>query len=102
MQYGFIPTPLEQEDPLSHDLQLLTNVKLEALGSGAPPMLVSPPLVTYVRRPPPHEPDTLGFSRVYMISLRRRPERRQRMAHAFQELALDVEIVDAVDGRSVN
>jgi collagen beta-1,O-galactosyltransferase len=43
--------------------------------------------------------NNLGFSNVYMINLLRRPERRQRMLSCFDELGIEVEIINAVDGR---
>lgn len=43
--------------------------------------------------------DTLGLGNVYMINLARRPERRRRMMACFDELGINAEIVDAVDGR---
>lgn len=45
------------------------------------------------------EKDTAGVSRVIMINLLRRPERRRRMQNCFEELGIDAEIMDAVDGK---
>lgn len=47
------------------------------------------------------EKDKMGFSNVYMINLLRRAERRRRMMSCINELGLNVEVVDAVDGRCV-
>lgn len=41
----------------------------------------------------------IGVSNVYLINLLRRPERRQRMMANFDELGINAEIIDAVDGR---
>lgn len=41
----------------------------------------------------------LDFDKIFMINLKRRPERRKRMMHCFDELGLQVELLDAVDGR---
>lgn len=43
--------------------------------------------------------DTMGMDCIYMINLVRRPERRARMHHCFDELGIDAETIDAVDGR---
>jgi len=43
--------------------------------------------------------DTLGLDHIYMINLLRRPERRRRMQRLFEELGIQAEIIDAVDGR---
>jgi len=45
------------------------------------------------------EKDTLGLDHVYMINLLRRPERRRRMRRLFDELGIQAEIIDAIDGR---
>ena len=47
------------------------------------------------------EKDSLGFDKIYMINLARRPERRERMEQCFQELGILAEPIDAVDGRFV-
>lgn len=36
---------------------------------------------------------------IYLINLRRRPDRRQRMLLSLNELEVDVKVVDAVDGK---
>lgn len=43
--------------------------------------------------------DLLQVGNIYMINLLRRPERRDRMYRLFKELGIQVETVDAVDGR---
>lgn len=53
-------------------------------------------LKQYVTYP---EKDTLGLDRIYMINLKRRPERRKRMERLFEELGMQVDTVNAVDGR---
>lgn len=36
---------------------------------------------------------------IYLVNLRRRPDRRDRMLFSFNELEVDVKVVDAVDGK---
>lgn len=48
------------------------------------------------------EKDSLGMDQIYMINLLRRPERRRRMHRCFDELGLEAETIDAVDGKYVN
>lgn len=36
---------------------------------------------------------------IYLINLRRRPDRRERMLFSLNELEIDVKVVDAVDGK---
>lgn len=98
-RYGYVPVPLEQDDSLSRDLQQLVNVKLEALADGAPVNSfshVSPSMRRWVQAP---KTDRAGFDAIYMINLRRRPERRLRMQACFRELGLEVHTLDAVDGK---
>ena len=47
-------------------------------------------------------PDKLGFDEVYMISLERRPERRNRMLGLFDQLRIDAKVFDAVDGKQMS
>lgn len=58
--------------------------------------LLTDVLKKFVTLPPK---DSLGFDKIFMINLKRRPERRQRMMNCFNELGLQVEVLDAVDGR---
>uniref|UniRef100_A0A3P9M7U0 Cerebral endothelial cell adhesion molecule n=1 Tax=Oryzias latipes TaxID=8090 RepID=A0A3P9M7U0_ORYLA len=39
---------------------------------------------------------------IYLINLRRRPDRRDRMLFSLNELEIDVKVVDAVDGNALN
>lgn len=97
-KYGFIMVPLENRDGIEHDKQQLTNLKLEILAfQEYLPLTES--LMKFVSYP---EKDTVGMSNVYMINLLRRPERRRRMQHCFDELGIQAEIMDAVDGKTLN
>ena len=49
----------------------------------------------------PKEKETLGADRVYLINLRRRPDRRVKMEECFRELGVDYELVEAVDGKNL-
>lgn len=93
--YGYVMVPLEETDTLGHDLLQLTNIKLEAL-SRNDVLPINTLLKSYTSMP---EKDKLGFEEIYMINLLRRPERRNRMMNCFDELGMDVIILDAVDGK---
>lgn len=96
-KYGFITVPLQQDDDLKLDKELMVNVKLAAVNEiEDEPLKVNALLSPYVQLP---KKDTMGFDKIYMINLVRRPERRKRMFILFDELGLDVTTVDAVDGR---
>ncbi|XP_058805518.1 glycosyltransferase 25 family member [Phymastichus coffea] len=98
--YGFIMVPLDNQDTIDHDYQQLLNIKLEMLATeDQESIVISNVLKRFIQYP---KKDKLGFSNVYMINLVRRPERRRRMLTCFNELGISVEIVDAVDGRTLN
>ncbi|KAL3275915.1 hypothetical protein HHI36_020650 [Cryptolaemus montrouzieri] len=96
--FGFITTPLEKEDNINMDKEQLTSIKLEIL-TVEEGLNVKDTMRKFVSIP---SKDTLGFDRIFMINLLRRPERRRRMTKCFDELGLDVTVVDAVDGRELN
>ncbi|XP_037784027.1 glycosyltransferase 25 family member-like [Penaeus monodon] len=97
--YGFIPPPLDNNQGMDIDLRQLLSIKLEVLVF-YPPLPVTPNLAKYV--PPMPKKDKLGLDQIYLISLARRHERRERMLQCFDELGLDVKIFDAVDGQLLN
>lgn len=94
--FGFVTPPLDKEDDLQIDFEQLRNIKVEILNNEIFPF-VSNLFSSYVTDLP--KKDTLGFDKIYMINLLRRPERRERMVACFDELGLDVTVVDAVDGQ---
>lgn len=94
--FGYVTVPLEQNDDLTLDYEQMTNIKLDVLILNES-LLVKDLLKPFVRKPPLK--DTLGFDKVFMINLRRRTKRRNRMLACFEELGLDVKVLDAVDGK---
>lgn len=97
--YGFIPSPLEDGQDLELDYKKFLSIKLEVMVEH-PALPVSPLLVRYV--PPLPKKDKAGFDKIYLISLARRPERRERMFRSFDLLGLDVTLFNAVDGKKLN
>ncbi|XP_037085406.1 glycosyltransferase 25 family member-like isoform X2 [Pollicipes pollicipes] len=97
--FGQVPIPLEPPEVVSKERLNIVNMKLETLLEW-PPLPVVPALRRFL--PPPVEKTTLGFDHVYMIGLARRQDRRQRMLASFDELGIDAEVVEAVDGRQLN
>jgi collagen beta-1,O-galactosyltransferase len=43
-------------------------------------------------------PSTMGFDQVYLINLKRRPDRLQKMDHVLEILGIDYTLIEAVDG----
>ncbi|KAK4326790.1 hypothetical protein Pmani_002716 [Petrolisthes manimaculis] len=97
--YGFIPSPLDEGQDLEVDHKKLLSIKLEVMVEH-PPLPVSPVLAKYV--PPLPKKDKAGFDMIYLVSLARRPERRERMFRSFDLLGLDVKLFNAVDGKKLN
>ncbi|XP_068213111.1 glycosyltransferase 25 family member isoform X2 [Palaemon carinicauda] len=98
-KYGFIPPPLGENQNLIIDHKQLQSLKLEVLVD-LPPLPVSSQLSKYVPALP--KKNKAHFDEIYLISLARRPERRERMLLSFDELALNVKVFDAVDGKKLN
>ncbi|XP_038650913.1 procollagen galactosyltransferase 2-like isoform X5 [Scyliorhinus canicula] len=51
---------------------------------------------------PVRHADKMGFDEIFMINLKRRTDRRQRMFRTLYEQNIDVKVVDAVDGKALN
>nr|CAH7758151.1 unnamed protein product [Callosobruchus chinensis] len=98
-EFGYIMIPLDEDDSLELDYEHLVNTKMAVLHEYEP-LYVNSVLKPYERALP--EKDSLVFDKIYMINLKRRHERRKRMLKCFDELGLDVELVDAVDGQALN
>lgn len=54
---------------------------------------------THVTLPNKRFSNKLGFDEVYMINLKRRPDRYEYMDQALKELGIDYKYFEAVDGR---
>lgn len=95
--WGYIPPAVDRIDN-QFQAQELIDLELESLLEG-PTFPVGNGLQSFVQRP---EPETLGFDRIYVINLKRRPERRLRMQKTLQVIGLQAEFWDAVDGRNLS
>lgn len=95
--YGFVLVPLDQEDSLSKDAQQVVNTKVTIVNQQNS-VNILPELAKFVTTP---EKTKLGFSEVYMINLKRRPERRIKMELTMKELGLDFKYFEAVDGKTL-
>lgn len=101
-KYGFIPPPLNENDKITKDYQQLIDIKLESLVEYPDTFpLSSLPELTQYAIPLPHK-SKLNFDNIYLINLVRRSDRKERMLKSFDELGIDAEIFDAVDGTRLN
>uniref|UniRef100_A0A9L0RMY4 Collagen beta(1-O)galactosyltransferase 2 n=2 Tax=Equus TaxID=9789 RepID=A0A9L0RMY4_HORSE len=94
--YGYLPIPLKPQQTLEEDIENLIHVQIEAMIDG-PPMEPSQ-FVSVV----PKYPDKMGFDEIFMINLKRRKDRRDRMLRTLYEQEIEVKIVEAVDGKALN
>ncbi|XP_028353596.1 inactive glycosyltransferase 25 family member 3 isoform X1 [Physeter macrocephalus] len=94
-RYGYMNVPVKSHQGLEDERVNFIHLILEALVDG-PPMWAS----AHVSRPP-KRPSKMGFDEVFVISLARRPDRRERMLSSLWEMEISGRLVDAVDGRSL-
>ncbi|KAB0363531.1 hypothetical protein FD754_007687 [Muntiacus muntjak] len=95
-RYGYLNVPVQSHQGLEDERVNFIHLILEALVDG-PPMWAS----AHVSRPP-KRPSKMGFDEVFIISLARRPDRRERMLTSLWEMEISGRVVDAVDGRMLN
>uniref|UniRef100_A0ABI7YPB2 Glycosyl transferase family 25 domain-containing protein n=1 Tax=Felis catus TaxID=9685 RepID=A0ABI7YPB2_FELCA len=95
-RYGYMNVPVKSHQGLEDEKVNFIHLILEALVDG-PPMWAS----AHVSRPP-KKPSKMGFDEVFVISLARRPDRRERMLSSLWEMEISGRVVDAVDGRTLN
>ncbi|ELK07242.1 Glycosyltransferase 25 family member 3, partial [Pteropus alecto] len=95
-RYGYMNVPVKSYQDLQDERVNFVHLILEALVDG-PPMWAS----AHVSRPP-KSPTKMGFDEVFVISLARRPDRRERMLSSLWEMEVSGRVLDAVDGRTLN
>jgi collagen beta-1,O-galactosyltransferase len=98
-EYGYIMQPLEEASKLEHDLANLVNLKLQMIPDIGP-LPVEKELQHFLS--PLAEKDTLGFDQVYLINLKRRPDRKKKMDDCFDLLGVNYKYMDAVDGKTMD
>ncbi|XP_012689568.2 probable inactive glycosyltransferase 25 family member 3 [Clupea harengus] len=95
-RYGYLNVPAKPHQTVEDDRINFVHLYTESLVDG-PPMYFS----GYVHQEL-KQTDTMGFDEIYLINLRRRPERRERMMWSLYELGINAKVVDAVDGGALN
>jgi collagen beta-1,O-galactosyltransferase len=96
--FGHIMEPLDDDSQLEADYARLQNLKLYMIADSGPvPRREDMPrLVLTAQR------SSLGVDKIYLINLRRRPDRLAKMEACFEELGIDFELVEAVDGKTID
>lgn len=95
-RYGYLNVPAKPHQTVEDDRINFIHLYLESLVDG-PPMHYS----DYIHREL-KQSDLMGFDEIYLINLRRRPERRERMMWSLYEMGITAKVVDAVDGGALN
>ncbi|GCC35546.1 hypothetical protein chiPu_0014031 [Chiloscyllium punctatum] len=94
--YGFLQVPLKLTSTMQDEMDSFTHVHLEIMVNH-PPMEPSKYLSVA-----PKYPDKMGFDEIFLINLKRRPDRRMRMLNSLHEQEIACKVIDAVDGRAFN
>lgn len=94
--YGFFPVPLRVHSSLLDESDSFMHTLLEVTVRHTP---VEPSRFLSV---PPKHPDKMGFDEVFLINLKRRKDRRERMLHTLHEQEISCKIIAAVDGKALN
>ncbi|NXY07717.1 GT252 galactosyltransferase, partial [Pteruthius melanotis] len=92
--YGFLPMPLKPQQSLQEEAENFVHTLIEAMSETS----LLPPLSSW-------ESDILmSFSsiQIFMINLKRRKDRRDRMLRTLYEQEIAVKVVEAVDGKALN
>ncbi|XP_056149812.1 procollagen galactosyltransferase 2-like [Lampris incognitus] len=93
--YGYLPLPLKQHQTLQEEEESFTHTLTEAM-------------IDYTMEPSKHTHHTpkelgkMGFDEIFLINLKRRLDRRQRMLGTLAVLGIDTTLTEAVDGKSLN
>lgn len=99
--FGFLLEPKDSYEFLEDDIEAMRFLVLETLFYGPPGLLYSPFLnSTSFLTPKTLEPGN-QFDKVYLINLRRRPDRRRRMEWCLAVLGVNATLVEAVDGKTL-
>uniref|UniRef100_A0A3P9LS18 Collagen beta(1-O)galactosyltransferase 2 n=1 Tax=Oryzias latipes TaxID=8090 RepID=A0A3P9LS18_ORYLA len=93
--YGFLPVPLKAqqtvEDEAESFIHTITEALIEHDMAPSEHVYMLPPLQI-----------KMGFEEIFLINLKRRLDRRQRMLKTMASLGLQATSVDAVDGKALN
>ncbi|CAM4595492.1 unnamed protein product [Leuciscus chuanchicus] len=93
--YGYLPLPLEIKQTLEEEVESFSHTVTEALID----FKMETSHYLHIASKPK---DTMAFNQVYLINLKRREDRRDRMLRSLEVLGIDVTLTDAVDGKTLN
>ncbi|XP_053293980.1 procollagen galactosyltransferase 2 [Pleuronectes platessa] len=93
--YGYLPEPLTQDQTLEEEEESFTHTLTEAL-------------IDFTMEPSQYvhtaskEPGKMGFDEIFLINLKRRSDRRDRMLSSLAVLGINATLTEAVDGKALN
>ncbi|XP_067309262.1 procollagen galactosyltransferase 2 [Pseudorasbora parva] len=93
--YGYLPLPLNTKQTLEEEVESFSHTVTEAL-------LDFKMETSHYLHMASKPKDTMTFNQVYLINLKRREDRRDRMLRSLEVLGIDVTLTDAVDGKALN
>ncbi|KAE8619650.1 hypothetical protein XENTR_v10009886 [Xenopus tropicalis] len=94
--YGYLPVPLRSHSTLLDETDNFLHTKMEAMVKG--PLVPQSILVSV----PEKIPDKMSLDEIFLINLKHRQDRRERMKRTLYELQIDYKLVDAVYGKTLN
>ncbi|XP_065200930.1 glycosyltransferase 25 family member [Planococcus citri] len=98
LNYGYTTVPLEENQSFANERDNLLNLKL-FISVDESPLPVQNVLSKFVTLPVRSK---FGFDEIFVINLKRRKERRERMLYGMRELGIDFSFVEAVDGKTLD
>ncbi|XP_059359828.1 procollagen galactosyltransferase 2-like [Carassius carassius] len=93
--YGFLPVPLKAQQSVEDEEESFTHTITEAMIDHN----IKPSEFLFT---PPKSQDKMGFDEIFLINLKRRLDRRERMLNTMAVLGLEATLIDAVDGKALN
>ncbi|KAG7488226.1 hypothetical protein MATL_G00030280 [Megalops atlanticus] len=93
--YGFLPVPLKAQQNVEDEEESFSHTIAEAMIDHN----IMPSEYLYA---PPKPQDKMGFDEIFLINLKRRTDRRQRMLRTLATLGIEATLTDAVDGKALN
>ncbi|XP_036410516.1 procollagen galactosyltransferase 2-like isoform X2 [Megalops cyprinoides] len=93
--YGYLPVPLKAHQTLEEEVESCAHTITEA-------MIEDPLEPSQYLHVPPKPQDKMGFDEIFLINLKRRLDRRQRMLRTLEVLGIEATLIEAVDGKALN
>lgn len=99
--YGYFTSPIE-DGGFSREMEIFNHLKFQIMldREDHEDMFVLKPSVHLSETLPVKS--KLGFDQIYLINLKRRPDRRVKMEYLFDQLGIEAKYFEAVDGKQLN